>query len=255
MPSERVVLLVIDSELCRIAARRLAATFPGLTVIVERRMSRRVLLTRRLARLGAVHVAGQLAFMSYARLLGLVSRRRITEIMRKFQLEPRWPDEARLIRVPSVNAPECIARMRQLDPQVVLVVGTRIISGAALAAAGVPFINYHDGITPKYRGINGGYWAKAHGDIDNFGVTIHLVDTGIDTGAVLYQARLRPTAKDNYATVPYLQLANALPLMEQATRDAVAGRLTPQKIDLPSRLRTHPTLWSYIAAGLTQGVW
>jgi folate-dependent phosphoribosylglycinamide formyltransferase PurN len=84
---------------------------------------------------------------------------------------------------------------------------------------------------------------------------VHLVDPGIDTGAVLYQARLVPTAQDNYATFPYLQLAAVLPLMEQAARDALAGKLSPQTVDLPSRLWSHPTLWSYVAAGLRKGAW
>jgi hypothetical protein len=72
---------------------------------------------------------------------------------------------------------------------------------------------------------------------------------------VLYQARLTPTHADNYATFPYLQLAAALPLMEQAARDALAGKLAPQTVNLPSRLWSHPTIWSYVAAGLRRGAW
>jgi methionyl-tRNA formyltransferase len=157
--------------------------------------------------------------------------------------------------VPSVNSPECIALLRRLKPQVILVVGTRIISRSVLSAVAAPFINYHDGVTPKYRGIHGGYWAAAEGDLKNFGVTVHLVDAGIDTGDVLYQARLTPTANDNYATFPYLQLAAAMPLIEQAVEDALGGALKPLKVDLPSRLWSHPTLWGYVAAGLNRGVW
>jgi hypothetical protein len=84
---------------------------------------------------------------------------------------------------------------------------------------------------------------------------LHLVDPGIDTGAVLYQARLTPTAADNYATFPYLQLAAVLPLIEQAARDALAGKLNPQIVSLPSRLWSHPTIWSYLAAALRRGAW
>lgn len=255
MPSDRVALLVIDSELCRMAAHRLASKVPGLTVLVEKRVSRRQLLSRRVARLGLVRVAGQLAFMGVARVLRWTSRRRIVEISQQFGLEPKWPSSARIIHVPSVNAPECIVRLRQLDPKVVLVVGTRIISREVLTGVPVPFINYHDGITPKYRGIHGGYWAKAEGDLDNVGVTVHLVDPGIDTGAVLYQARLKPSANDNYATLSHLQLAAALPLIENATRDAIAGTIRPYKIDLPSRLWSHPTLWGYLATGMRRGAW
>lgn len=255
MASDRVALLVIDSELCRIAAHRLSRTFPGLTVIVEERVSRRLMLTRRVKRFGIVRVAGQVGFMGAARVLRWASRSQIAEISRQFDLEPRWPATSRIIHVPSVNSPECLALLRQLDPKVVLVVGTRIISRDVLSALPIPFINYHDGITPKYRGIHGGYWAKANGDLDNFGVTVHLVDPGIDTGAVLYQARFKPRPSDNYATLSHLQLATALPLIENATRDAIAGTMAPQQIDLPSQLWTHPTLWGYVATGVRCGAW
>jgi hypothetical protein len=255
MPTGPVALLVIDSDLCRIAARSLAKRFPDLKIIVERHISRRELLRRRIARLGLVHVAGQLAFMSIARVLRLASGRRISEILDNVHLEPRWPETCALLDVPSVNSPECVALLQQLNAQVVLVVGTRIISRSVLSAVAAPFINYHDGITPKYRGIHGGYWAAAEGDLGNFGVTVHLVDPGIDTGAVLYQARLSPAANDNYATFPYLQLTAALPLIEQAAQDAVDGALKPGKVDLPSRLWSHPTLWGYVATGLRCRVW
>jgi folate-dependent phosphoribosylglycinamide formyltransferase PurN len=84
---------------------------------------------------------------------------------------------------------------------------------------------------------------------------VHLVDAGIDTGAVLYQARLAPSAQDNYTTFPYLQLAAALPLLQQAAQDAVDGKLKPQKMDLPSHLWSHPTIWRYVWSGVLRGAW
>jgi hypothetical protein len=255
MPAGQVALLVIDSDLCRVAARSLAMRFPELKIIVERHVSRPLLLRRRIARLGLVHVAGQLAFMSFARILRWTSGRRVAEILDHGGLVPRWPEGCALVEVPSVNAPACIALLQQLQPKVILVVGTRIISRSVLSAVAAPFINYHDGITPKYRGIHGGYWAAAEGDLENFGVTVHLVDPGIDTGDVLYQARLTPATNDNYASFPYLQLAAALPLLQQAARDAIDGVLKPSKVDLPSRLWSHPTLWGYAATALRRGAW
>jgi methionyl-tRNA formyltransferase len=121
-----------------------------------------------------------------------------------------------------------------LQPRAILVMGTRIIGAEVLRSVDAPFINYHAGVTPKYRGVHGGYWAKAQGDDDNFGVTIHLVDEGIDTGSVLHQARPATSAKDNYSSYPYLQLAAALPLLERSAREAIAGTLSPQRVDLPS---------------------
>jgi folate-dependent phosphoribosylglycinamide formyltransferase PurN len=253
--STDVVLLTSGNDLGRIAARRLAATFPGFRIIVEQPIARLTLLRGRFKRLGAAQVAGQVAFALLARGLSYASRRRIGEILQQHRLDPRWPDGCERIEVPSVNSPECIAALDRLNPRAILVLGTRIIDRTRLAAIKAPLINYHAGITPKYRGVHGGYWARAEGDLENFGVTVHMVDPGIDTGSVLYQARLMPTAADNYATFPYLQLAAVLPLMEQAARDALAGKLNPQTVDLPSRLWSHPTIWSYLAGGLRRGAW
>jgi hypothetical protein len=255
MDSDRLVLLTAEGCSGRVAANFLSRHFSVLTVIVERPVSRAELLRRRLRRLGWLTVAGQLAFMAFARAQDRLSRRRIAEIRRQAGLDDRLPAGISIIHVASVNAPECMAHLATLNPAVVLVVGTRIIEATVLRAAGVPFINYHAGVTPKYRGVHGGYWALAQGDVENCGVTVHLIDEGIDTGGVLYQARVAPAAADNFSTYPYLQMAAALPLMVQAARDAIAGKLQVRPVDLPSRLWSHPTIWSYLANGLRRGVW
>jgi folate-dependent phosphoribosylglycinamide formyltransferase PurN len=255
MPAGDVVLLVIDNPLCRIAAWRLAARFPDLTIIVERRVPRLRLIRSRIRRFGVVHTVGQITFILYSRLLRRAATGRIGEIVTASGLEARWPDRVDRIDVVSVNAPDTIARLQALRPKVVLVVGTRIISSKVLDAVAAPFINYHDGITPKYRGIHGGYWASARNDLANFGATVHLIDPGIDTGDVLYQVRLRPLGEDNYATFSYLQLAAALPLLVRAAEDAIGGTVTAQTVDLPSHLWSHPTIWGYLTTGVCRGAW
>jgi len=255
MRADTIVLLTCEGEPDRMAARYLATRFVGLPVIVERQVARLTLLRRRIKRLGLIHAAGQLAFMAFQRVQQKASTRRIAEIVQQANLHACWPDGSEIMRVSSVNSPECIGHLQRLQPRAILVVGTRIITEEVLRAIDAPFINYHAGITPKYRGVHGGYWAKAEGDSGNFGVTVHLVDKGIDTGDVLYQTRLATTAKDNYSTFPYLQLIAALPLLEKAARDAVSGTLRPKKVDLPSHLWSHPTLWQYVKTGLQRGVW
>jgi Formyl transferase len=255
MPAGDVVLLVVDNSLCRIAAWRLAQRFPDLTIIVEQQVPRFRLIRSRVRRFGLFYTAGQLAFILYSRLIRRRAAGRIAEIIAASKLDARWPDGIERIEVVSVNAPDTVARLQELRPKVVLVVGTRIISREVLSAVQAPFINYHDGITPKYRGIHGGYWASAQNDLVNFGATVHLVDPGIDTGEVLYQVRLRPSGVDNYATFSYLQLAAALPLLVRAAEDAIGGTVTPQTVELPSRLWSHPTIWRYFTTGVCRGAW
>ena len=103
--------------------------------------------------------------------------------------------------------------------------------------------------------MHGGYWALAAGDTENCGVTVHLIDEGIDTGGALYQVRFAPEAADNFSMYPYRQLAAALPLLAQAARDAMAVTLQVRPVDLPSRLWSHPTIWAYLGNGLRRGVW
>src|SRR4029453_196854 len=172
MPRDRVGLLTSDGEAGRVAARYLAGRFPALTVIVETPVSRSLLLRRRIKRLGLVHVGGQLAFMLFQRIQQRLSKSRITEIIRKADLDARWPGDRGILRGPPANPPECIEHLRRLRPRAILVMGTRIIGAEVLRSVDAPFINYHAGVTPKYRGVHGGYWAKAKGDNDNFGVTI-----------------------------------------------------------------------------------
>jgi len=45
------------------------------------------------------------------------------------------------------------------------------------------------------------------------------------------------------------------PVLIMTARDAIAGSLRPQRVDLPSRLWSHPTLWAYVRTGVRRGVW
>lgn len=48
-------------------------------------------------------------------------------------------------------------------------------------------INYHDGPLPAYAGVHATFWALVN-DEKTHGITWHLVDEGIDTGAILKQS-------------------------------------------------------------------
>ncbi len=132
--------------------------------------------------------------------------------------------------------------------------GTRILSQRLLESTSATLINMHAGITPRYRGVHGGYWALASNDPENAGVTVHVVDPGIDTGDVLAQDRIEVTPQDNFMTYPLLQLEKGLPLLEQAVQAALAGTLSYQSGVGPSQLYYHPTLISYLSRRFWAGI-
>jgi methionyl-tRNA formyltransferase len=251
-----VVLLAGPGPSTNIVYHFLARRFTTLRLVVEQPPSRRGLLARRLKKLGPLVVGGQLAFqLGLVPVLAGAARRRIREIVRQHGLCADTPPAQATTAVESVNSPATLALLHQLRPQVVVINGTRIISREVLEAVPVPFINMHAGITPLYRGVHGAYWALTRGDRRHCGVTVHLVDQGIDTGSVLGQAAVQPTATDCFVTYPYLQVAAGLPLLAAAVAEALAGRTTTVPPPTgPSRLWSHPTVWHYLWYWLCRGV-
>lgn len=248
----KVVVLAGPGESTDILFHYLDRAFGVHHLIVETPVGQRQLLMRRVEKLGWGVVLGQVLFkVGVAGWLARASRARQRDIRAAHGFWAAPPPAARLTRVPSVNSPECIALLQALQPDVVVVNGTRIISKKVLAAVPCPFLNTHAGITPLYRGVHGGYWALANNDPAHCGVSVHVVDAGIDTGSIVAQALIAPTAADNFATYPLLQLAAGLPLLAQAVADALAGNLrTRPAPDGPSRLWSHPTLGEYMRARL-----
>ncbi|MDQ4041594.1 MAG: formyl transferase, partial [Actinomycetota bacterium] len=116
-------------------------------------------------------------------------------------------------------------------------------------------LNVHAGITPLYRGVHGGYWALAEDRPDLVGTTVHLVDEGVDTGPVVERRTFSVEREDSFATYPYLHTAHGLPGLLAAVERALAGELRPvDPLDLPSRVRYHPTLWGYLVTRARRGV-
>jgi phosphoribosylglycinamide formyltransferase 1 len=250
----RIVMLCGDGPSSRFLYNALATEAEVLAVVMERKPSPRAMIRHRVRRLGWPTVIGQLAFIAFNRLLARLQRRRVDELILRYGLQATSPPVGITHLVGSVNTVAVRRLLRKLDPDAVVVNGTRILSRTVIDCIQRPFINTHAGITPRYRGVHGGYWALVHGDIENCGVTVHLVDAGVDTGGVLYQQRIRIEDSDGFNTYPLHQLAAGIPLMKQALRDAIDGTLASRDGVAPSGQWYHPTLGQYLWYRLSRSV-
>jgi folate-dependent phosphoribosylglycinamide formyltransferase PurN len=251
-----IVLLGADKQSTRIVCNALRSRFLNVSAVLEGRGSRLRLLLRRRRRLGVRRVIGQALFVALVLpILRWRARDRIRRILVQNGLDAS-PIAQPVVRVASVNSEECRSFLRNSNPAVVVVNGTRIIEPATLGSVQAPFINMHAGITPLYRGGHGAYWALAEGRPRLVGTTIHVVDSGIDTGPVLAQTAFQPTREDSFATYPYLHLAAGIPDLLRAVAEALEGRVVPLTAPprLPSQLRYHPTAWEYLRHRLKRGV-
>jgi folate-dependent phosphoribosylglycinamide formyltransferase PurN len=251
-----IVILGGETLWTNALANALRRHFGDIPVIIEDKESTELFLRRRIRRLGLLAVIGQVALGVVARLLRPLIRRRERVMLASNALDTT-PIRTGIIRVASANDLSTTTILDELGAKVVVVSQTRILSPRVLASIPATFINIHTGMTPRYRGMHGAYWALMHGDAEHCGVTVHLVDSGIDTGPIIAQARIAPSRSDSYFTYHWAQLAAALPLVIRAIEDALAGRLSASPADAgaKSELFYHPTLWAYVWGGLRRGVW
>lgn len=218
-------------------------------LIIEEPISSRIFLKRRIKKLGVINVLGQiLNRLLIVPILKINATKRLQEIKELGRLNATPPKNDNISKVPSINSKECVELLQKIDPTAVMIVNTRILNKYTLSSIPGKFINIHAGITPKYRGWHGGYWALVNKDKENCGVTIHLVDEGIDTGGVLYQDVIDPAPTDNYYTYPFVQLVTGLPLIKKAIEDTLTNNLNPKKTDQTNDkdLYYHPTIWEYV---------
>jgi hypothetical protein len=251
----QLVLLAQDGPLTRIVWHALEREFGMFPVLVEEPVPVLQFLRRRVKRLGIVTVLGQILFRSVVHpILSWRGRSRIDAIKTDLGLDDS-PLDGSVISVPSVNSDAARQVLKELDPAVIIVSGTRILGKETLASVRATFINMHAGITPRYRGVHGGYWALAEGNPDLVGTTIHVLDEGIDTGGIIEQAFFQVSRQDSLATYPYLHAGVGIPLLVQAINRALDGELVIQPEALTdSSLRYHPTVWGYLRQRILRGV-
>lgn len=246
----RITILGSRGDSTNAVINAVSERYDAVTAIIEDDVPLKEFLGRRIRKLGLRTVMGQMAFAAIVpKILRKKSGRRIEQIKEHYHLktDEEYKDRIDCRFVTSINDSQAEDAIIQSEPDIIIVNGTRIISKSLIERMHVPMINMHMGITPKYRGVHGGYWAVVNHDMENCGVTIHMVDEGIDTGNVICQKRIPVRPRDNYITYPYLQagvgIRAELKVLEKFEK---TGRIDTYEVDLPSMLWTHPTLWQYM---------
>ncbi len=89
-----------------------------------------------------------------------------------------------------VNDPDYVARVAETAPDLVVsVAANQIFRAELLAVPAVAAVNLHSSLLPRYRGLDGLFWALAHGETE-VGVTLHEMTAGIDAGGIVGQRAL-----------------------------------------------------------------
>lgn len=83
-------------------------------------------------------------------------------------------------------------------------------------------INCHAGRLPFYRGRNVLNWALIN-DEPSFGITVHYIDEGIDTGDIILQETFAITDFDDYKSLLNISVPACATLLHKALREISSG--------------------------------
>lgn len=114
--------------------------------------------------------------------------------------------------VQDFNSPACEATLKALAPDVLVLGRCRILGKRIIDVPRAGVLNAHPGLLPAYRGLDTIEWAVLNGD--DPGVTVHVVDSGVDTGPIVAQERIP------------LQPCDTLPKLHDRAADLSGGLLS-----------------------------
>ena len=113
--------------------------------------------------------------------------------------------------VGDANDARCVALLRDLTPDVLVVFGTAIRKRPVLDTAREAALNVHGGVVPKYRNVHSEVWAVLNGDTERVGSSI--LPSGLITNPHSSAAtNLLRTRNPRFSTYPSCHLAGEAPL-------------------------------------------
>jgi peptidoglycan/xylan/chitin deacetylase (PgdA/CDA1 family) len=105
-----------------------------------------------------------------------------------------------LMEVGNINSPKAVETLQQMDLDLGIVLGTRILKRSTFSVPRMGSINLHKGKVPEYRGQPAGFWEIYDGRTEA-GISVHYVDEGLDTGDVVGEALIQIHPKDTSETL------------------------------------------------------
>ena len=128
---------------------------------------------------------------------------------------------------PDQNSPKAVAQVQKWSPDAAVFTGGNILRPPLLAVPPLGVLNAHLAMLPQIRGMSSPEWSLLC-DVP-LGITIHLMDSGIDTGPILLQEKFELAAPCNSTTELRNQMiAAGVELIANALRGLEDGSLRPK---------------------------
>jgi len=142
-----------------------------------------------------------------------------------------------IVTVAAHDDEHCLATIREVEPELIVLGGTRVIRGDLLTFPRDGVLNSHPGLLPECRGSASPAWSVFH-DIA-VGSSCHFCTAAIDEGDLVGRREVPVHRGDRYEDLCYRTLVMAGTLMTEAVQAHAEGRLATLR--RPQRRSPHPT--------------
>ena len=127
----------------------------------------------------------------------------------------------------TLNSAETLSFLESAAVDTVVVYGTNLIRRPLLDRWSGRMVNMHLGLSPYYRGTATNFYPLLNEEPEYVGVTIHLLDGGIDSGAILRHARPEIAATDMPHTIGCKAILGGITAMITILQDLERGVIHP----------------------------
>jgi folate-dependent phosphoribosylglycinamide formyltransferase PurN len=122
------------------------------------------------------------------------------------------------------NSPQAVAQLKQWSSDVAIFTGGNILRTEIFKVPRFGVVNSHLALLPEIRGMSSPEWSILC-DVP-LGITIHFMDTGIDTGPILLRRDFaRPATCDSFTDLRNRMIADGIELIAEAVAGLESGQL------------------------------
>jgi folate-dependent phosphoribosylglycinamide formyltransferase PurN len=125
-----------------------------------------------------------------------------------------------------LNAPETVEIIKRFQPELIIMFGTGLLGQEILNLYPNQIFNLHVGLPRYCRGSSCNFWPIHNGRLEELGASVHLTNTGIDTGNIAAQASIELDVNDNEQTLAGKTLITGIDLMISVIQNWSDGNLT-----------------------------
>ncbi|RJQ41001.1 MAG: hypothetical protein C4545_07705 [Anaerolineaceae bacterium] len=121
----------------------------------------------------------------------------------------------------------CEKFVRPLEPHLIVFTGGGLVRQNILQIPGLGVLNCHTGVLPAYRGMDVVEWTAMENAVEKigFGVTLHYMDKGVDTGPILLVHHITPAPQDTFSTIRMRLEVEMVQAMLEGVRGIASGNL------------------------------